>query len=158
MFTMNDLLEIAIKLEKNGETLYRDSVEKIEKEELKSMLAWMADEEAVHGKWFAEQKDKLSLEIAEARLKKMVPQALQEMMGDKTLSLDDIDFSRFTRLSQLLETFIGFEEDTIQFYELFELFIEDDTVLTGLRTILLEEKNHVETLSNMMAALPKDAV
>ena len=158
MFTMNDLLEIAIKLEKNGETLYRDSVEKIETEDLKSMLAWMADEEAVHGKWFTELKETLSLETAEARLKKMVPQALQEMMGDKTLSLDDIDFSRFTRLSQLLETFIGFEEDTIQFYELFELFIEDDAVLTGLRTIILEEKNHVETLNDMMAALPEDAV
>jgi len=158
MFTMDDLLEIAIKMEENGEAVYHDSMGEIRNMDLKSMLQWMANEEATHGKWFADQKNSLLLDENEADLKKMVPQALQDMMGAKTLSLDDINFSKFTKVSQLLETFIGFENDTIQFYELLEMFIQDEKVLSGLKQIILEEKNHVEKLKSMMDSIPDEPV
>ncbi|MCK5696382.1 MAG: ferritin family protein [Desulfobacula sp.] len=140
MFTMDDLLEIAIKMEENGEAVYNNAIKKVKNKDLKSMLDWMAKEEASHAKWFADQKNSLSLQIDEARLKEMVPQALQDMMGDKTLSLNEVNFSTIQNISQLLETFIGFENDTILFYELLEMFIEDGKVLNGLKKIILEEK------------------
>jgi rubrerythrin len=150
---MNDFLEVAIKMEKNGAAVYTGSIQKIQHNELKSMLKWMADEEAIHEQWFADQKNSLSLERDEANLKKMVPQALQDMMGENTLSLDDVDFNTITTASELLETFINFEKDTILFYEMLELFVEDETVLMGLKKIILEEKNHVNQLTDMMASL-----
>ena len=116
----------------------------------------MANEEASHAKWFAGQKNSLSLEMDEARLKEMVPQALQEMIGDKTLSLNEVNFSKIKNVSQLMETFIGFENDTILFYELLEMFIEEDKVLNGLKKIILEEKKHIETLETMMTSLTDD--
>ena len=147
---MNDLFEVAIKMEENGEAIYKKSIEIIEPEQLKTLLKWMAGEEATHNQWFSEQKDRLSLETKETHLKKMVPRVLQDMMGEKTLSLDDIDFTRITTIAELLETFIGFENDTILFYELLEMFIEDQTVLNGLKKIIVEEKNHVDQLKSMM--------
>lgn len=156
MFTMDDLLEIAIKMEENGEAVYNNAIKKIKNEDLKPLLEWMAKEEASHAKWFADQKNSLSLEIDEARLKEMVPQALQEMIGDKTLSLNEVNFSKIQNVSQLLETFIGFENDTILFYELLEMFIEEDKVLNGLKKIILEEKKHIETLETMMTSLTDD--
>ncbi len=156
---MNDLFEIAIKMEKNGHAVYyNSSIGKLKNRKLKSLLQWMADEETVHGKWFLEQKNNLSLEAAEARLTEMVPEVLQNMMGEKTLLLDEIDFAQFTKISQLLETFIGFEEDTIQFYELLEIFIEDERVLTGLKAIIQEEKKHVEQLRAMVADLSEEDI
>ena len=157
MFTLDDLLEVAMKMEKNGAAIYTGSIEKIKHKELKSMLKWMADEENTHEKWFAAQKNSLSLEKEEADLKKMVPQVLQDMIGEKTLSLDDVDFTTITTASELLKTFIRFEKDTILFYEMLELFIEDETVSTGLKKIILEEKNHVEQLTDMMASLPEES-
>lgn len=158
MFTMDDLYEIAIKMEENGEAVYNSAIEKTKNKDLKNLLKWMADEEASHGRWFADQKNKLCLEMDEARLKKMVPQVLQNMMGEKSLSLDTINFSKFTKVSQLLETFVGFENETILFYELLEIFIEEEKVLNGLRNIILEEKKHVEKLRSKMASLPEESI
>ncbi|MCF6247992.1 MAG: ferritin family protein [Desulfobacula sp.] len=150
MFTMDDLFDIAIKMEKNGEAVYLDSMTKLSQNSLKSILQWMADEEATHRLWFKDQKDKLSLEINEADLKGMVPDVIQQMMGNKTLSLDDIDFTKMKHITDLLETFIGFEEDTIMFYEMLEIFIEDQNVLKGLHEIVQEEKKHVQKLHEMI--------
>lgn len=158
MFTMDDLFEVAIKMEENGEAVYKNAIEKIKHKELRSLLEWMASEEATHNQWFSDQKNSLSLQIKETHLKQMVPQALQAMMGEKTLALEDIDFTTITTVSDLLKTFIGFENDTILFYELLEMFIEDDRVLNGLKKIIAEEKNHVDQLRAMMADLPEQSI
>lgn len=147
---MDDLFDIAIKMEKNGEAVYVDSVSKMQQKNLKSLLQWMADEEARHRKWFKEQKNRLTIKIDEANLKEMVPGVLQQMMGEKTLSLDDIDFSQLENITDLLNTFIDFEEDTIMFYEMLETFIEDSAVINGLDLIVNEEKKHVEKLREMI--------
>jgi rubrerythrin len=154
---MNDLLTVAIKLEENGEAIYRKAVERLTQKPLISLLQWMADEEASHGRWFTEFNNRLKLETEEIQLKKMVPQALQDMMGEKTLSLEEVDFSKITTVSELLEIFIRFEKDTILFYELLQIFIEEKTVISGLQKILQEEKEHVEKLTAMMA-LPDEKI
>lgn len=151
MFTMDDLLEIAVKMEKNGEAVYINSVEKLADPELVKMVEWMAEEEASHAKWFTRLKSSLDLEIDEADLKAMVPQVLQGMMGEKTLSLENVNFSSISSIDELLETFIGFEQDTIDFYEVLEIFIEDPAVLKGLKQIIQEEKNHIKTLESKKA-------
>jgi rubrerythrin len=85
----------------------------------------------------------------------MAPQALQNMMGEKTLNLEDINFNKITKTSTLLETFIDFENETILFYEMLEMFIQEKSVLKGLKQIILEEKTHIETLNSMMESLPE---
>ena len=154
MFTLDDLFDIATKIQKNGESVYTNAIEKIKDRDLKSMLKWMANEEESHARWFADKKNSLHLEIEETRLKKMVPQVFQEMIGDKTLGLEEIDFSEIKTASQLLDTFIGFENDTIMFYELLETFIQEEKISNGLKNIILEEKNHIQKLESMKVSLP----
>lgn len=153
MFTMDDLFEIAIKMEKNGEAVYIDALSRIDNKELKPILQWMADEEASHRKWFKNQQNKLSISLDEQQLKEMVPDILQQMMGDHALSLEDIDFSKIENITDLLKTFIGFEKDTIQFYEMLEMFIEDESIKKGLDIIIQEEKAHVAKLEKMIQSL-----
>ena len=153
MFTMDDLFDIAIKMEKNGESVYMDSVGRMDRPDLKKVLQWMADEEAGHREWFKTQKNKLKLEIDEQQLKEMVPGILHQMMEDKALSLDDIDFSQVKNIRDLMETFIGFEEDTILFYEMLDMFIDDPDVKQGIDTILEEERKHIQNLREMIRKL-----
>lgn len=149
---MDDLFEIAVKMEENGEAVYKTAIDQLNDPELKKIMEWMAAEEASHAKWFSTLKGKLQISVDEANLKKMVPQVLQDMIGEKTLSLEQIDFSQFKTTNELLKTFIGFEEDTIIFYELLEMFIQEDpTTLSGLKQIIQEEKNHIETLQGRMS-------
>ncbi len=150
MFTMDDLFDIAIKMEKNGEAVYMDSLSRIKKRDLKDLLKWMADEEARHQKWFKDQKNRLTLEIDETNLKQMIPGLLEQMMGENTLALEDIDFTEAKNITDLLQTFIGFEQDTIMFYEMLEMFIENETVKKGLESIVDEEKKHVRKLGEMI--------
>ena len=153
MFTMDDLLEVAIKMEKNGEAVYRKSLKKIRQKALTDLLSWMAAEEAAHGRWFLEQKKRLALQPEEKALKEMIPEVLQDMMGENALSLDEVEFDKISTPLELLNTFIEFEKETIRFYELLEMFIEAEEVHKGLKTIIQEEKTHVEKLTDMAAAL-----
>lgn len=153
MFTMDDLWEVAVKMEKNGEAVYRKSLKKIRQKPLTDLLSWMAAEEAAHGRWFLEQKKRLALQPEEKALKEMIPEVLQDMMGEKALSLDEVEFDKISTPLVLLNTFIEFEKETIRFYELLEMFIEAEEVHKGLKTIIQEEKTHVEKLADMAAAL-----
>ncbi len=153
MFTPNDLMDIAAKMEKNGQTIYLESKKKVDNPTLKSLLQWMADEETVHREWFLKQKDTWTSSAVNKDLETMLPDVIKEMMGDKTLSLDDVDFSQIRSASEMLDTFVTFENDTILFYEFLQAFIQDTQALSGLEKIIKEEKNHVEKLTDMIQAI-----
>ncbi len=151
MFTLNDLLDIAVKMEENGKTTYCQAMGKIKNEELIALLEWMANEEASHGEWFAAKKQALGPDLGEPGL--MLPQVLEEMMGEKSLSLDEVKFSTITHSVQMLQVFIEFEQDTILFYEFLQALIEDKKDLAGLKKIIQEETTHVAKLKEMIQAI-----
>jgi len=152
MFTTNDLFEIAVNMEKNGEATYKKALEKLDNRGLQSLLTWMAQEEACHREFFNSLKKATPMEVNEADLKNMVPDAFREMMSDKSLSLEEVDFSAITSTKEMLATFIGFEKDTIMFYEMLEMFVDDQTALESLKKIVTEEKKHVEKLKEMLGS------
>lgn len=158
MFTRNDLLDIAAKMEKNGETVYSKAQTQIKNKELKALLQWMAREEASHQRWFLGQKEDGDQDSTAKDFAQMLPDVLQEMMGEKSLSLDEVDFSKITHTSQMLEIFIEFEADTILFYEFLETFIQDDKTLGGLDKILQEETAHVNRLTEMLQAVEAQSI
>ncbi|MFO7912871.1 MAG: ferritin family protein [Desulfotignum sp.] len=153
MFTPNDLMDIAAKMEKNGQAIYLEAKKKVDSRTLKSLLQWMADEEAAHREWFLEQKNTWNVSGAHTDLEAMLPDVIKEMMGEKTLSLDDVDFSQIRSASEMLDTFVVFENDTILFYEFLQAFIQDTQALAGLEKIIKEEKKHVEKLTEMIQAI-----
>ena len=156
MFTLNDLLDIAIKMEENGKKIYQNAKKKIRDKGLQSLLQWMADEEDCHGKWFSRLKEKQGPDAKD--LEVMLPDVLMEMMGEKSLSLDDVDFSGIKTSVQMLAVFMEFENDTILFYEFLETFIDDDETLEGLKKIIAEETAHVDKLRFMIQSAREEPV
>ena len=148
MFSVLEILDLAIQLERNGESVYRNAVGKVTKPDLTSLLLWMADEEAQHGRWFSEMKKKIETHSINPFMEEMSRQVFGGMLGDKSFSHRDVDFSKVDRLDDLIGIFIEFEKDTILFYETLIPFVEDNDTLESIKKIIAEENNHIKKLQD----------
>ena len=153
MFSANEILDLAIKLEKNGERVYRDAIEKVSNPELIRLLEWMADEEVKHANWFAELKLKLDQKSANPFMEKMSRELFDDLLGDKNFSLKDVDFYSVSDIDDLIAIFIEFEKDSVRFYQVLEPFIGDPVSLEGLKRIIDEENCHTKRLQEFMGRL-----
>ena len=149
MFSAKEILDLAIKLEKNGEAVYRDAIAKVANPELVPLLEWMADEEVKHADWFAELKLKLETKNVNPFAEEMSRELFNEMLGEKNFSLKEIDFSTIDTIDDLIQVFIEFEKDSIIFYEVLKPFVEDPLARESLQKIIDEEKRHIEHLRSV---------
>jgi rubrerythrin len=147
MFTLTEIIDIAIQIEQNGKNTYRKAQAEVSSDALASMLQRLADDEAEHEKWFSQLKEKAGTTVENSELEEMGKGILQNVLGDQAFSITDADFSRIENLKSLLELSIEFEKDTILFYQMLRSFIDDREVLNGLDKIIEEESRHVEELS-----------
>jgi len=148
MFSVLEILDLAIQLEKNGESVYRKAVDKVTKPDLVSLLIWMADEEAQHRHWFSEVKKNFETHSINPFMEEMGRKVFGGILGDESFSHRDVDFSRVDRLDDLIGIFIEFEKDTILFYETLLPFIEDNGTLENIAKIIAEENNHIKKLQD----------
>ena len=139
---------MAIQLEKNGESVYRNALDKVTNADLISLLIWMADEEANHRRWFLEVKRNVEMHSINPFMAEMTRQVFEGILGDKSFSHRDVDFSRVGRVDDLIGIFLEFEKDTILFYETLIPFIEDDDTLQNIKKIIAEESNHIKKLQD----------
>ena len=152
MFSANEILDMAIKIEKNGEAVYRNAIDKVSEPELVPLLEWMADEESKHADWFSNLKLNIMRKRANPFMEELSRELFDDILGDKNFSLKDIDFSSIDKINDLIAIFIGFEKDSVLFYEVLEPFIEDPDVLENLKKIIEEEKNHIKKLQQFLGS------
>ena len=146
MFLAGEIIDLAIKLEKNGEAVYRGAIENVSMPALVPLLQWMADEEVKHADWFAQLKLNLETKNENPFGEEMSRELFNEMLGDKNFSLKDVDFSAIEDIDELIEVFVEFEKDSIIFYEVLKPFVEDPAARDYLQKIVDEEKWHIERL------------
>ena len=146
MFTPGEVLDMAVRLEKNGESVYRKAIQNISDPKLAAALEWMADEEADHAKLFSKLKSTSPLKSKDIFSEELSSASLQNLIGEQSFSLQEIDFSQVHQLDDLIEIFIEFENDSILFYEMLMPFIRDDDTQAQLKQIISEEKSHIEEL------------
>ena len=146
MFSANELLDMAIKLEKNGEAVYRRAIEMVSEPELISLLEWMADEEQRHADFFSELKRNLETNRANPFMEEMSRELFDDLLGDKNFSLKEVKFSSIETSEDLFAIFIEFEKDSVIFYKVLEPFVEDPIALEHLKKIIDEENRHIKHL------------
>ncbi|MGD1969495.1 MAG: ferritin family protein, partial [Desulfobacterales bacterium] len=117
MFSVNEILDLAIQIEKNGESVYRRAMEEINESELTTLLEWMADEEIKHADWFASLKDTIESTGVNLFVEEMSRELFNDLLGEKSFSHKDVDFSKLKSTNELISVFIEFEKDTVIFYE-----------------------------------------
>lgn len=146
MFSASELLDMAIKLERNGEAVYRDAMEKVSKPELVLLLEWMADEEVKHAAFFSELKLKLAADSRNPFMEEMSRELFDDLLGEKNFSLKEVDFSSLDTVEELIAVFIEFEKDSVIFYKVLEPFVEDPAARKQLQEIIEEENRHIWNL------------
>ena len=150
MFSLKDIIELAIQIENNGERVYRSAIEKISDPSLVSLLQWLADEEAEHAGWFTELKKKVKKTIKDPKLEEMGKTILLDVIGEQSFSLKFADISEIQYVKDLVELSIEFEKDTVLFYEMLRPFIDNKDVEEQLNTIITEENRHIQKLQECL--------
>ena len=150
MFTMSEIIEFAIRIEENGEKVYRDASEKVSDPYLVSFLKWLADEEAEHVQWFSDLKRTVRDESVDPQLGEMGRTLLLGVVGDQSFSLKESDLTTIADLNEVLKIALGFEKDTVIFYEMMGSFVQEDAAVAKLDQIIQEENQHVKVLSEFL--------
>ena len=147
MFTIREIIDMAIQLEKNAETFYRTAVAKMSTPSLDPVLMCLANEERGHSKWF--EKLKRLAEEAEAgrQGEEISSAALRSLVGDQKFSLAEVDLAKIESIKELIELAIEHEKDTIIFYQMLQSFIDDPETMKELDHIIAEEEQHIKLLT-----------
>lgn len=151
MFTLNDIRNIAIQIERNGEEIYRSAGKKTDDPQIGHMFTWMADEEMRHAKWFKDLHVSSKVSLEHDEIETMGRSLLQEMMKNQTFSLNEAQLYAVEDITGLITLSLEFEHDTILFYEMLRAFIEDSDTIEQLNVIISEEHSHVQQLERLQA-------
>jgi rubrerythrin len=156
MFSILEIIDIAIQLEKNGEKVYRQATGQVRDEELKQILAWFADEEIRHADFFSSLKKGVEEDASEHFDEKMSRELIDRFVKEQMFSLKEVDFTLIDDLDDLLNVFIEFEEDTLLFFEMLHPFVTNSNDSKKMDQIINEEKSHIKQLhelkENMLSA------
>jgi rubrerythrin len=151
MFSAQDILDIAIRLENNGEKTYLDASRNTQDNSLKSLLAWIAEEERAHASWFSQLKERLEKGDDHHLMAEFSRALVEDVVQGQTFSLHEVDFEAINTPEKMIRTFIGFEDDTIAFYEVLKGFIDDPIITGQMERIIEEEKKHMTHFRELLS-------
>jgi rubrerythrin len=146
MFTIREIYDLAIQIERNGEAFYRDAATKVSNPALKALFEHLADEEVNHIKTFSQKKDALGPAQDRTGLDESGTAILRGLLGDQTFSLKEVNLSEIEREKDLISLAVEFEKDTILFYDMISAFIDDPQTAARIKEIVEEENRHVQLL------------
>jgi rubrerythrin len=149
MFTIADIRNIAIQIEKNGEETYRNAGKAVRDPDIARALDWMADEEKRHSRWFETIRSTRPLTQEQREMEVAGRTLLQDMVKGNTFLLDQRELERAETVMEILVRSKALEQDTIIFYEFLLGFLDDEASIRQLKTIIEEERNHVRELERM---------
>ena len=149
MFSITEIIEIAVQIEKNGERVYREAIGQSKNPELDNLLLQMAEEELEHTNWFLNLKDEIEKSQDRPQVEEMDAPLVKDLMGKQAFSLDDVNFSRVKNSKELIDIFIEFENDTVLFYEMLKTFLVDEKTIEHLEKIIREEASHIQRLEDL---------
>ena len=155
MFTADEILDMAIRIEKNGEQIYRSAIEKAANPKIASLLGWMADEEKQHAEFFRKMKATIQASGGNAVADALGREMLDKLMQNQGFSLEDVDFGKIEQVKDLIDVFIEFEEDSVLFYQILESFLQHDDARDELRRVIDEEKRHIKKLKDYLVSEPE---
>jgi len=153
MFTIRDIVDLAIQIEENGERVYRKAAQEVSNPSIAALLLQLADEEVKHVDWFTELKVQAEETIDDPQLEETGKRVLQGVLGDQSFSLNDVDFSTIRGMGDLLRVAVEFEKDTVLFYEMIRSFVDEKQVLGYLDTIIAEENRHIQLIQAALLSI-----
>ncbi len=150
MFTIADICNIAVQIERNGEETYRNASLASKNTEVAQLLATMADDERRHGEWLATLASDRPLTDKQREMEAMGKTLLQDMVKGNPFLLAESELQRAESVEEVLTRSKIFEEDTILFYQFIKEFLDDQNAVSQMQTIIDEERNHLKHLELLL--------
>lgn len=151
MFDIHEIIDMAVLIKKNGQSVYKEAVKRTESTEQALLLEWIISEESRQIDWLLDLQVNLKRSAASPRTSlRLTAEVLDELLEDQIFSLEDSDLTKMETARDLLKRAIEFEKDTILFYQMLLLFLDSDATTKQLQAIIVEEKRHLELLEGSM--------
>jgi len=149
MFTIGDIKNIAIQIEKNGEDSYRAASRISKDPKVTEVLIWMAEQEKRHANWFSNLQSSKPLTEEQREIEAMGKTLLQDMVKGNNFLLDQEGLNIAQTVQEVIDISRSFEKDTILFYEFLLGFMDNEETSAQLQVIIDEEKGHIKKLTEM---------
>ena len=148
MFSVSEICDLAIRIEKNGEKVYRQALAATEDPVLRELFRWLAEEESRHIQWFSrfrEEHQRTGMVSADP----VDSPELLNILGRETFSLNTPDLTSASP-EEVIEKAVEFEQDTALFYGFIQAFVQDPAIRGELDEIIAEEERHAENLKKSL--------
>lgn len=156
MYSINEILDIAVELEEAGYEFYTKCIDKFEDQVIKDLFTFLADEELVHKELF------LSMKQGDENKKGIFTEEyflyMKSIGGGKIFSDEnDRDFDEIITVEDAVKKAFHDEKESILLYsELKNHYSGDTEALALLERIIAEERNHVMKLYDTMKYVKAD--
>ena len=155
VFNAEEIFEMALQIEKNGEKFYRESARKVRDSEAEDLLTRLADMEVEHQKIFKGMKSALTEADQKAMTYDPNNEAglyLASLANTKVFSEKNLDTSK---LEGVFKSALAAEKDSIAFYLGMKDLVPTGTGKEKIEEIIKEEMRHIRILGEKLAALNK---
>lgn len=155
VFNADEIFEMALKIEQNGEKFYRDSAAKIADPDSVRLLLKLADMEVEHQSTFKGMQSALSAADKKAMTFDPNHEAglyLASLANTKVFFEKDIDTPA---LEGIFKAALAAEKDSIAFYLGMKDLVPAGSGREKVEEIIREEMRHIRILGERLAALKK---
>jgi len=155
VFNADEIFEMALQIERNGENFYRDSARKVKDSEAGDILAKLGDMEIEHQKIFRGIKSALTAADKKAMTYDPNNEAglyLASLANTKVFFEKDLDTSN---LEGIFKSAMAAEKDSIAFYLGMKDLVPMGSGKEKIEEIIKEEMRHIRILGERLAALKK---
>ena len=149
MFTLADIRNIAIQIEKNGEDTYRLAGSACKNPEVAKQLLLLADDEKHHGEWLATLTSSKPLSEEQREMEAVGKALLQDMIKGNPFLLSKDELQRAESVGEVLRRSQIFEQDTIVFYQFIKGFLDTPEAASQMQKIIDEEQKHLRHLEEL---------
>ena len=155
-FSMREIIEIAIEIEKNGAAFYRALAGSADTARLRDLFTYLADQEKRHIARFQEILESVGgYQISEAYYATQYMGYMKALADERVFKSDTSGAEVAGSVGspkEAVDIAIGFEKESILFlHEMWELMQGSDT--KTIQKLLNEERDHLKQLSAMRAQI-----
>jgi rubrerythrin len=153
VFNADEIFEMALQIERNGEKFYRDSAKRVKDSEARDLLARLADMEVEHQKVFRGMQSALTAADRKAMTYDPSNEAglyLASLANTKVFFKKDLDTSK---LEGIFRSALAAEKDSIAFYLGMKELVPMGSGRVKIEEIIKEEMRHIRILGERLAAL-----
>lgn len=157
-FDKNDVVEMAVKMERNGFKFYDEGLKRNDLDDMqKELIKKLRDDEVSHEKTFLSLRNKLDdYDIRNEKNWDEIEFYADTLVGTHVFSKPDSAIKLANKAKngkELFEYAVKFEKDTLLFFHSIRKYVKNKKAIDAVDKIINEEILHVEQLNNILTKI-----